>query len=120
MNSPTKLILAVASFAVMSACQTAIPSAKAEDPTTYNYTEASRSGLKTVRPYPSPDDVCQLLRVNRAVEDLVVEDRTLIACPKHEKGALADRRRAGARVVGNSTHWVILSVKDSRLEKPSF
>lgn len=80
---------------IMSVCQTAIPSAKAEDPTTYNYTEASRSGLKTVRPYPSPDDVCQLLRVNRVVEDLVVEDRTLIACPKHEKGALADRRRAG-------------------------
>lgn len=97
-----------------------MPSTKAEDPTANNNTKASRSGLKTVRPYPSPDDVCQLLRVNRAVEDLVVKDSTLIACPKHEKGALADRRRAGAWVIGNSTHWVILSVKDGRLEKSSF
>ena len=115
MISPTKFIFAETPFAVMSACQTAISSAKAEDPTTYNYTEASRSGLKTGRTYPSTNDVCQLLRVNRSVED-----RTLIACPKQEKGALAYRRRAGARIVGNSTHWVILSVKDSRLEKSSF
>lgn len=50
-------------------------------------------------------------KVNRAVEDLVVEGRTLIACPKHEQGAIADRRLAGARVVGNSKHWVIMSVK---------
>ena len=88
----------------------------AEAPTTYEYTQASRSGLKTLQPYLNADDICQLLKVNRAVADLAVEGRTFIACPKHEEGAIGDRRRAGARVVDNSKHWVIMSVKDTRLE----
>lgn len=120
MISPTKIMSLCAVLTALSACQTAIPSTTAEAPTTYEYTEANRSGLRTTRPYPSPDDVCELIKVNRAVEDLVFEGRTLIACPKHEKGAIADRRRAGARVVGNATHWVILSVKNTRLEKSKF
>lgn len=116
MISFLKLASLAGVLTLAAACQTAIPSTKAEEPTTLTYTEASRSGLKNLRPYPNPDDVCQLLKVNRAVEDLVVEGRTLFACPKHEKGAIEDRRRAGARVVGNSKHWVIFSVKDWRLE----
>lgn len=116
MNTPIKLITSVALLTIVSACQTAVPSVTTEAPTTYEYTQASRSGMKTVRPYPNADDVCQLLKVNKAVEDLAVAGHTLIACPKHEQGAIGDRRRAGARVVGNSKHWVIMSAKDTRLE----
>lgn len=94
MNTPIKLTTALILLTMVSACQTAIPSVTAEAPTTYEYTQASRSGLKTLRPYPNPDDVCKLLKVNKAVEDLVVEGRTLFACPKHETGAIGDRRRA--------------------------
>ena len=115
MNFYTKLASLCATSFVLAACQTAVPSVTAEAPTTYNYTEASRSGLKTLRPYPNPDDVCMLLKENRAVEDLIVEDRTLPACPKHEAGAIGDRRKDGARVVGNSKHWVIMSIKTSRI-----
>ena len=56
-----------------------------------------------------------LLKENRAVEDLIVKGRTLLACPKHEAGAIGDRRKEGARVVGNSKHWVIMSIKNSRI-----
>ena len=115
MNFYTKLASLYATSFVLAACQTAIPSATAEAPKTYNYTEATRSGLKTLRPYPNPDDVCMLLKENRAVEDLIVEGRTLLACPKHEAGAIGDRRKEGARVVGNSKHWVIMSIKNSRI-----
>jgi hypothetical protein len=34
----------------------------------------------------------------------------LIACPKHEKGALEDRMAEGARVVGHARHWTLLQV----------
>ena len=115
MNFYTKLASLCATSFILAACQTAVPSVTAEAPTTSNYTEASRSGPKTLRPYPNPDDVCMLLKENRAVEDLIVEDRTLLACPKHEAGAIGDRRTEGARVVGNTKHWVIMSIETSRI-----
>ena len=80
----------------------------AEAPTVSAYTKPAQSGLSVVRPYPTSSDVCQLLRQNKNTAVLELEDVRLIACPKHEEGAISDRQGEGARVVGNATHWVIL------------
>ena len=37
--------------------------------------------------------------------------RYLIASPKHENGAIADRRKAGAHIVAHAKHWTILRIK---------
>ncbi|MEE2945107.1 MAG: hypothetical protein VX444_08035 [Pseudomonadota bacterium] len=100
-----------AAIVFLQACQPIEPAVKADEPTTFNYTEASLSGLRPVRPYPNADDVCELLGESKNTEVLRVDGADLIACPKHEKGAIADRKREGARVVGNAKHWVILSVQ---------
>lgn len=96
---------------LLKGCYSIEPAAEAEDPTTFNYTEANLSGLSPLRPYPSAGDVCELLRDSKRTEMLKLEGQVLIACPKHEKGAIADRQAEGARVVGNAKHWVVLSVK---------
>ena len=90
-----------------------LPAITAEEPTLTQYTPAEQSGLNPSRPYPSPDDVCVLLNESENVSVLQVDGRALIACPKHEKGALEDRQAEGAIVVGNATHWVILSLPAS-------
>lgn len=100
-----------AAIVFLQACQPVEPAITAGEPTTLNYTEASLSGLRPLRPYPNPDDVCELLGKSKNIEVLAVDGRNLIACPKHEKGAINDRQAEGAKVVGNAKHWVILSVK---------
>lgn len=78
--------------------------------TTLRYTEPSASGLKAVRPYPNPDDVCQVIGKNRVTADIMADGQTLIACPKHEQGAIADRKREGATLVAHAKHWTLLQV----------
>ncbi|WP_152563314.1 hypothetical protein [Ruegeria halocynthiae] len=81
-----------------------------EEPTTFRYTEASASGLNAVRPYPTAEDVCQVIRENQEIRDPVDDGSFLIACPKHERGAISDRQNEGAQVVAQARHWTILSV----------
>jgi len=109
MNTQLQISTLIA-FATLAACDTVA----VEKPTIFEYTSPDASGLSAVRPYPNPDDVCQLLAPNANTQSLVTEGRALIACPKHEEGAIEDRRRDGARVVANATHWVILSVRAPR------
>ncbi len=101
----------VGAAALLSGCQSVAP----EEPTIFEYTSPEISGLMPVRPFPNPDDVCQLLGDGPATAALKEDGRRLIACPKHEKGAMEDRRKQGARVVGNATHWVILSISANRV-----
>ncbi|WP_224826649.1 hypothetical protein [Cognatishimia sp. MH4019] len=106
------LWLALAGATVtLSACQSVAP----EEPTIFEYTSPEISGLMPVRAFPNPDDVCQLLGDSTATAALEEDGRRLIACPKHEKGAMEDRRKQGARVVANATHWVILSISERRV-----
>ena len=81
------------------------------EPTILAYGEPNLSGLRAKSPYPNPDDVCQLLHPNRYTDPVREEERDLIACPKHEENAIADRRKAGARIVAHAKHWSILSIK---------
>ncbi|WP_187431560.1 hypothetical protein ROLI_034110 [Roseobacter fucihabitans] len=79
------------------------------NPTTFDYTEASASGLSAVRPYPNPDDVCQVIRENEAIREPVTDGTFLIACPKHERGAINDRINEGAEVVGHARNWTVMA-----------
>ena len=80
------------------------------NPTTFDYTEPSASGLSSVRPYPNPDDVCQVIRENEAIREPVSNGTFLIACPKHERGAIRDRLNEGAEVIGHAKHWTVMVV----------
>ncbi len=80
------------------------------EPTTFKYTEAGTSGLNPVRPYPTPEDVCQIISENREIREPVNDGSFLIACPKHERGAISDRQSEGAQVIAHARHWTILSV----------
>ncbi|MEL7214211.1 MAG: hypothetical protein AAGK92_16225 [Pseudomonadota bacterium] len=104
-------LAAAATTITLSACQSVAP----EEPTIFEYTSPQVSGLSPVRAFPNPDDVCQLLAKSDTTRMLEEEGRRLIACPKHEKGAIEDRRKQGARVVANATHWVILSISANRV-----
>ena len=77
-------------------------------PTTYEYTKAINSGLRTIAPFPNPDDVCRSVDETSVPAELVKDGKMLIACPKHEMGALGDRIRQGARVVAHAKHWTLL------------
>ena len=79
------------------------------NPTTFEYTEPAASGLTAVRPYPNPDDVCQVIKKNAELPLTVGAGSNLIACPKHERGAIADRLREGATIRGHARHWTVLS-----------
>ncbi len=78
--------------------------------TTFDSTEPSASGLSAVRPYPNPDDVCQVIRENGAIREPANDGTILIACPKHERGAISDRKNEGAEVIGHAKHWTVLAV----------
>ena len=101
-----------AAVMALSACDTVQP----EEPTVLSYTSPEQSGLSPARPYPNPDDVCQLLDESDKFSLLKSSDRELIACPKHEMGAIEDRRNEGARVVANTAHWVVMSIAASRIK----
>ena len=108
--------LAMPVLFLLGACATDTPSDAVPvlgfgpDPTTSRYTEPVASGLVEVRRYPTPDDVCVVVGENDATAELLDHDALLIGCPKHEKGAIADRRAEGAEVVAHARHWTLLSI----------
>ncbi|MGB1235343.1 MAG: hypothetical protein ACPG5U_06405 [Planktomarina sp.] len=81
------------------------------EPSIARYTDATLSGLKPGRPFPFSADVCVRLLDNATIVPFKAEGSFLIGCPKHERGALADRIRDGAKVVANTRHWVVLNVQ---------
>ena len=50
---------------------------------------------------------------------LVKDGKMLIACPKHEIGALEDRIRQGARVIAHAKHWTVLDISKPSSSKRS-
>lgn len=79
-------------------------------PTTREYTQPDVSKLTALRPYPKDNDVCQVIQKTDEIRNLVAEGQTAIACPKHESGAIRDRRNEGARIVGHAKHWTVFAV----------
>ena len=84
------------------------------EPKTTKYTLPEVSNLIGVRPYPNPDDVCQVIGENYVTRDLMRSEGTLIGCPKHERGAIEDRMNEGATVVAHAKHWTLLRVPPSQ------
>lgn len=80
-------------------------------PTTNSYTEINASGLVAIRPYPNPDDVCVIIKTPEALADKIEDGAFLIACPKHERGAISDRVEEGALVIAHAKHWSVLEVR---------
>ncbi|MCJ8335745.1 MAG: hypothetical protein MJH10_16155 [Epibacterium sp.] len=80
-------------------------------PTIFTYTETGISGLREIRPYPTSDDVCQEIHTPKELKSEVAAPSFLIACPKHEKGAIEDRQSIdGAKVIAHAKHWTILKI----------
>lgn len=112
MIAPHKILLCLSVFA-LAAC--AGPNLEfGPEPTTTAYTEASSSGLSPVRPFPTPDDVCQVIREDDAIREPVDDGTFLIACPKHERGAIGDRLEEGATVIGHARHWTVFAMPAPR------
>jgi hypothetical protein len=102
-------ISAVLMLTALAACQPRLDYPAA--PTTNSYTEINASGLVSIRPYPNPDDVCEVIKTPEALADKIEDDAFLIACPKHERGAISDRIDDGALVIAHAKHWSILEVR---------
>lgn len=96
----------------LTACTTKGALDYGSEPTTSNYTEPYVSGLRAGKPYPSAEDVCQTIEPNKATRELDKAGFFLIGCPKHERGAIADRVAEGASVVAQSRHWTLLQLPD--------
>jgi len=92
-----KSFIATSALVILSACVTP-------------YSEPDASGLTPIRAYPTVDDVCQEIKTTEALRALTDNNTMLIACPKHENGALRDRMNEGARVVGIQGDWTLLLV----------
>ncbi|MCH2164918.1 MAG: hypothetical protein MK098_09735 [Marinovum sp.] len=73
------------------------------------YSPPEDSGLIGVRPIPTAGDVCQIIGENELTAEYLDDSATLIGCPNHERGAIADRKRGGAVEVGTVGRWVLLS-----------
>lgn len=79
-------------------------------PTRESYSEPHISGLSAIQPFPSADDVCQMIREDEKIRAPATDGSFLIACPKHERGAIGDRISEGAVIIEHAHHWTILSV----------
>ncbi|WP_420862394.1 hypothetical protein [Algirhabdus cladophorae] len=79
------------------------------------YTPPEASGLVGVRPYPAEADVCQVIGENDLTIDYLDHTALLIGCPKHEVGAIADRRAEGGVAVDQIGDWVLFSIPQEGL-----
>jgi len=106
-----RLTVACLCSVMLAGCGTGITApVDASQPTRFDYTPPEESGLIGIRPYPTPADVCMVIGENDLTENLIDDQSLLIACPKHEKGAIGDRKREGARELAHARHWTLLSV----------
>ena len=87
------------------------PASEAAAPSVNTYTKPERSGLRALAQFPREDSVCIYLDSSARTKPFESEDTLLIACPKHERGAIGDNiAQVEAKVVANAKHWTLLSV----------
>jgi len=77
----------------IEASNTIVPASKADTRLFGTYTKPELSGLSEQSRYPTPNDGCVLLNSNELVKPFQLENHFLIACAKHETGAIQDRIR---------------------------
>lgn len=99
-------LTALAILGLLAAC-------KADKTSSYTdtYVTPNAAGLVAVRPYPTPDDVCQVIGENDNTVDLLDHEFLLIGCPSHERGAIKDRIRDGAVVLKDINGWTLLNLR---------
>lgn len=98
---PAPRLASAVALAALAACAA---------PTAPSYGPPEASGLVAVRPFPGPEDVCQIIGENALTSDYLDDSSTLIGCPRAETGAIADRKAEGAQVLGEAGDWLLLSV----------
>ena len=54
-----------------------------------------------------------MLAKTATISHLVSDEITLIGCPKHEFGAIKNRRGEGAKIIEQAKHWTILQLPSS-------
>lgn len=69
---------------------------------------AEDSGLRAVRPWPGPQDVCQVIGETDATRDYLDDSALLIGCPSTEAATIAAHRASGARLLGELGAWTLL------------
>jgi len=79
-----------------------------------SYKSAEDSGLVSVRPYPKPNGVCQILGESPATVDYLDHSAILIGCPDHDLGAIEDRKNEGAKIVGRVNSWTLLQMPEQQ------
>jgi hypothetical protein len=77
------------------------------------YSSPEDVGLVGVRPFPSENDVCQVIGESKATINYLDHTTTLIGCPVNETGAIADRLGEGAEKLDQVGSWVLLSIPNS-------
>lgn len=108
----TRLTFAYLFLAMLAGCGAELTApADPSLPTRFDYTPPEDSSLIGVRPYPIDAGVCMVMGENDLTESLIEDKRLLIGCPKHEMGAIGDRKIEGARVVAYQGHWALLSLQ---------
>lgn len=110
MNAVRPNHLSALALAMLAGCATEPVLGYGPEPTTTRYTPPAASRLVGVRPYPGPEDVCQVIGENDATVELLDHTTLLIGCPKHETGALEDRQAEGAKIVAHARHWTLLEL----------
>ena len=94
--------------AAVAACSSQPALDLGPEPTIFTYTPPEQSGLVSGPAYPNDNDVCRVIGENDLTRDFLDDSRLLIGCPKHERGAIADRLGEGAVIVGQAQHWTLL------------
>ena len=115
MKSFIRVTAAASVLATLTACDTS--NSPTINPQGTWLSESEKAFLNIQRPYPNYDSVCVLLGDSPNTASLKSPGQELIACPKHEQGATQDRSRNGARTVGQSEYWVILSLSSDLVQQ---
>lgn len=106
-----RICIILGSLVLLGACNITLLPKESENTGEHLYTDPAHSGLLAGNPFPNEGDVCVSLNSNSVTEPLEVEDHFLIACPKHEIGAIQDREsQHNAKIVGSADDWVVLSL----------
>lgn len=101
--SRTKGLLCVGATALLMGCATA-PAVE--------YTPPEASGLVGVGGYPGPDDICQVIGENDLTIEYLDHTQTLVGCPNHETGAIADRLAEGAVELETIGAWTLFTISN--------
>lgn len=98
---------------ILSACSSQLVLSYDEKPSLGSYTSPDKSELLGLSPYPTKNSVCRVVEESSIPTIDPIEGTMVIACPKHEKGAIADLKSLDATPLGHAKHWSLFRVAKS-------